>query len=231
MDNKSGGTQDFDIAAIIDLKQNGGEILDAVMKFAIPLKFIPQLKSLWTIIKEPVLPSSEYRPKGVDLSYCKKDVVAWNLNDQRVLVIVGGSGIGKSMFAQSLGEYPLLINSREGFKFRQVHHTHAIFDDCSMFAEMKPEEIIQFFSIPQHRTTQPARYQDIQLARMPIVITSNVLPFFNPLVKCDDYMFKTVKADDHQAAIERRMLLFVCRENFKFYDLPAFDLELDLDLT
>ena len=200
------GRVDFDMLELVRLRQAGVSVVDAMVQQQVPLSLLTQVKSLFSMY-EPKYDFRQFLSRGVDYSRFLPVVNSWYSDVEReevTLIVVGPSGVGKSSACLSLFKNPWVVRSPEGFKSLPKDCDGIVMDDCS-FGGYKPESVIALLSMPSISTSQHCRFQDVFVRRMPLIITSNIPPFFD--VGFMSYMFTSVQEIHHVAACKRRMKL------------------------
>lgn len=202
----AGEKRSFTVADIESCCEQGMKPVEAMRQLEIPIQLVAQVQAVYKLLPSRIS-ASEYRPPDVDLSRCLQHhhlIKEWNKSAQ-VLIIWGPSGLGKSGYAQSLGVNPFVIQCREDLRsFEEDKHDLIICDDVDFSGpKWTWSQIIAFLSIPSMRTKHEARYNNIDQPRCPVVITSNIPPFFLP--GSDMCMFSNIHNKEHQNALERRI--------------------------
>jgi len=199
------GIEGYSLTDIINCRKRKMSVPDTMIELGIPLKYVTQVAKLHSFYPHEE-DSSSFLPTGVDLARCKREVIdPWYPMEDRVkytLILVGPSGIGKSVAARSLFKNPFVCRSPEALKGLTAAHDGICMDDCD-FSSYRGENVINLVQIPLHATIQSARFTDVRVRAIPLVITSNIQPFFE--IGCGKHMFTGVTIEPQIDAIKRRI--------------------------
>jgi len=213
--NKS--APDVDLASIVRLRKRGYDLVSTMEELNIPLKLASQAKIIWSSV-EPDYDSTRFIPSGVDLTRVKANVALMyplEERDKKVCIIVGPTGIGKSMAARSFFKNPFVCRSPEELKGLSSSNDGICMDDCD-FSSMKPEDVIFLLTIPSCDTMQTARYHNVFVRKLPLVITSNIVPFYE--MGCESFMFRSVTTPAQVDACRRRCIVEIITSDDKLYE-------------
>ena len=121
---------------------------------------------------------------------------------QKVLFLMGISGVGKTSFARSLFTNPLMVNNRESFKSLDSKHDGIIMDDVSWreMTNSSREVAIHLLDVECENDIK-VKHGHVRIPRMmPRVITSNLAPHI---------FLGYLRADDLPKEIKRRVLFVI----------------------
>ena len=124
---------------------------------------------------------------------CFSGLTAWK-RDCHLLVLTGGTGVGKTQWALAQGTNPLLVRHLDQLRSLDASHDLIVLDDMS-FAHIPREAAIHLCDMEEPSPVHIRYGIAILPARMPRILTTNL-------------RFESVFPQDDEGAIERRVFVW-----------------------